>query len=76
MSTLNDGKKLTNQKKNQLSNRSGEGASKKAADVVVDEIKKMGGEAVANYDSVEDGEKIVQTAIQNFKRIDIVINNA
>ncbi len=27
-------------------------------------------------DSVEEGEKIVQTAIENFGRIDILINNA
>ena len=31
---------------------------------------------MANYDSVEDGEKIVKTALDNFGRIDIVINNA
>jgi multifunctional beta-oxidation protein len=31
---------------------------------------------VANYDSVEYGEKIIETAIQNFGRIDILINNA
>jgi len=54
----------------------GEGKSSKAADVVVDEIKAAGGEAAANYDSVVDGEKIVQTAMDNFGRIDIVINNA
>jgi hypothetical protein len=42
--------------------------------VVVDEIKAMGGKAVANYDSVTDGEKIVKCAIDNFGRIDIVIN--
>jgi len=54
----------------------GEGNSTKAADVVVDEIKAAGGKAVANYDSVEDGEKIIETAIQNFGRIDILLNNA
>jgi NAD(P)-dependent dehydrogenase (short-subunit alcohol dehydrogenase family) len=51
-------------------------AGARVADKVVDEIKAMGGEAVANYDSVTDGAKIVQTAIDAFGRIDIVINNA
>lgn len=54
----------------------GEGASHRAADLVVDEIIAAGGEAVANYDSVLDGDKIVQTAMDNFGQIDIVINNA
>jgi 3-hydroxyacyl-CoA dehydrogenase/3a,7a,12a-trihydroxy-5b-cholest-24-enoyl-CoA hydratase len=54
----------------------GAGKSSGAADKVVEEIKAAGGEAVANYDSVEDGAKIVQTALDAFKRIDIVINNA
>lgn len=54
----------------------GEGASSAAADIVVLEIKAAGGEAVANYDSVTDGEKIVQTAIDTYGRVDIVINNA
>jgi len=54
----------------------GEGTSTKAADVVVNEIKAAGGKAVANYDSVEDGDKIIETAIQNFGRIDVLINNA
>ncbi|KAN0104384.1 multifunctional beta-oxidation protein-like protein [Hyaloscypha variabilis] len=54
----------------------GEGNSTKAADVVVDEIKAAGGKAVANYDSVTDGEKIIETAIKNYGRIDVLINNA
>ena len=36
----------------------------------------LGGKAVANYDSVEDGESIVQCAMENFGRLDILINNA
>lgn len=55
---------------------SGEGKSTKAADVVVQEIRNAGGIAVANYDSVLEGEKIVKTALDNFGRVDIVINNA
>ncbi|KAL4954292.1 hypothetical protein BDW69DRAFT_163475 [Aspergillus filifer] len=54
----------------------GEGKSNKAADVVVDEIKAAGGKAVANYDSVENGEGIIDTAIKNFGRVDVLINNA
>ena len=54
----------------------GEGKSSESADLVVEEIKKAGGEAVANYDSVEDGDAIVRTAMDAWGRIDIVINNA
>ena len=54
----------------------GGGKSSAAADKVVEDIKAAGGEAVANYDSVEDGAKIVQTALDTWKRIDIVVNNA
>jgi 3-hydroxyacyl-CoA dehydrogenase/3a,7a,12a-trihydroxy-5b-cholest-24-enoyl-CoA hydratase len=54
----------------------GGGRSSEAADKVVAEIKAAGGEAVANYDSVEDGGKIVQAALDHFKRVDILINNA
>ena len=54
----------------------GDGASSAAADNVVAEIVAAGGDAVANYDSVENGERIVQTALDNFGRIDIVVNNA
>ncbi|KAI9019635.1 peroxisomal hydratase-dehydrogenase-epimerase [Hyaloraphidium curvatum] len=55
---------------------SGQGSSTKAADVVVEEITKAGGKAVANYDSVEDGDKIVATAMKAFGRVDVLINNA
>src|SRR6266545_4574877 len=57
----------------------GTGSGTTAAQTVVDEIKGGGGEAVANYDSVatpEGGEAIVQTAVDAFGRVDIVINNA
>ncbi|MFX1532861.1 MAG: SDR family NAD(P)-dependent oxidoreductase [Promethearchaeota archaeon] len=49
------------------------------ADKVVEEIKQLGGEAVANYVSVatmEGGENIIKTALDNFGKIDILINNA
>uniref|UniRef100_G1MB69 Peroxisomal multifunctional enzyme type 2 n=1 Tax=Ailuropoda melanoleuca TaxID=9646 RepID=G1MB69_AILME len=47
-----------------------------AADKVVEEIRSKGGKAVANYDSVEAGEKLVRTALEAFGRIDVVVNNA
>lgn len=54
----------------------GEGANSSAADRVVEEIRQAGGTAVANHDSVTDGEKIVQQALDDFGRIDVVVNNA
>ncbi|MBN1881922.1 MAG: SDR family oxidoreductase [Deltaproteobacteria bacterium] len=59
--------------------RDGTGGSKGAADMVVDEIKAAGGEAAPNYDNVstiEGGKNIVKTAVDNFGKVDIVINNA
>mmetsp|Transcript_16464 Transcript_16464/g.29692 ORF Transcript_16464/g.29692 Transcript_16464/m.29692 type:complete len:212 (+) Transcript_16464:115-750(+) len=57
-------------------NRNGEGANQSAADEVVNEIRGFGGTAVANYDSVEYGDRIVQTALDHFGRVDVVVNNA
>ena len=57
----------------------GTGSDKGAAERVVDEIKAAGGEAVADTNSVatpEGGAAIVQSAIDAFGRIDIVVNNA
>ena len=60
--------------------RDGSGAGASApADKVVEEIKALGGEAVANYDNVatpQGGENIVQTALDAFGRVDILVNNA
>jgi NAD(P)-dependent dehydrogenase (short-subunit alcohol dehydrogenase family) len=59
--------------------RSGAGTGQAMADIVADEIKALGGEAAANYDSVatiEGGKAVVQTAIDAFGRIDILVNNA
>lgn len=54
----------------------GVGGDNAVADQVVNEIKEAGGEAAANYDSVEDGDKIVQQALDTYGKIDIIINNA
>jgi len=59
--------------------RDGAGASSSPADKVVDEIKALGGEAVANYDNVatmEGGENITKTAVDAYGKVDILVNNA
>jgi NAD(P)-dependent dehydrogenase (short-subunit alcohol dehydrogenase family) len=43
---------------------------------VVAEIKKAGGVAVPDYNSVEHGEAVVKTALDAFGRVDILVNNA
>ncbi len=47
----------------------GKGQGSNPADIVVREIRQAGGEAVPNYDSVENGDKIIDTAINTFGRI-------
>jgi NAD(P)-dependent dehydrogenase (short-subunit alcohol dehydrogenase family) len=54
-----------------------EGSS--SADRVVDSIRQQGGEAIANYSSVEDpdsGNQLVACAMQHYGRLDIVLSNA
>lgn len=57
----------------------GSGQSGTPAEAVVEEIRAAGGEAVANYDSVAEPDSaasIVQTALDSYGQINIVINNA
>jgi NAD(P)-dependent dehydrogenase (short-subunit alcohol dehydrogenase family) len=57
----------------------GEGGSEGPAERVAAEIRKLGGEATANTDSVSDfaaGGRIVQQALDTFGRLDVVVNNA
>ena len=59
--------------------RDGTGASTSMADGVVDEILAAGGEAVAHYGSVtsrEDAQGMVDAAVNQYGKIDILIANA
>jgi NAD(P)-dependent dehydrogenase (short-subunit alcohol dehydrogenase family) len=50
-----------------------------AADLVVEEIRQLGGSAVASYDSVTDfkeAQNIIETCVNSFGRIDILVNCA
>jgi len=57
----------------------GTGASTSPAQEVVNEIKKNGGDAVANGDSVSDfkaAKRIIECAVDTFGKLNIVVNNA
>ena len=57
----------------------GTGSDRKPADEVVEEIRKAGGEAAANYDdvsTVSGGQGILKSALDAFERVDILVNNA
>jgi NAD(P)-dependent dehydrogenase (short-subunit alcohol dehydrogenase family) len=59
--------------------RDGTGADAGPAQIVVDELKALGGEGVANTDDISTwagAEAIVQQAIDTFGGLDIVVNNA
>jgi NAD(P)-dependent dehydrogenase (short-subunit alcohol dehydrogenase family) len=59
--------------------RDGSGAGSEMADSVVAEIKGLGAEAVANYDNVAEpsgAAGIIQTALDAFGQVDIIVNNA
>jgi NAD(P)-dependent dehydrogenase (short-subunit alcohol dehydrogenase family) len=59
--------------------RDGSGGDATPAQEVVDEIKQLGAEAVANYDDVSDfdgAKRMVQTAIDTFGGLDVLVNNA
>ncbi|MBW2548344.1 MAG: SDR family oxidoreductase [Deltaproteobacteria bacterium] len=58
---------------------SGEGGDQGPADEVVQAIREMGGEAIANGADVADWdqtEELVRQAIEEFGRLDVVVNNA
>lgn len=59
--------------------RDGIGTSHAPANQVVEKIKSIGGEAIPSFDDVtttEGGENIVNTALDAFGKVDILINNA
>src|SRR5688572_32872638 len=60
-------------------NIDGTGDDRAPAQLVVDEIKEMGGEAVANVDNVADWEgaqRLINSAIETFGDLHVLVNNA
>src|SRR5881398_2202761 len=57
----------------------GSGDDRTPAEQVVDEIKAMGGEAVANADNVADwegGQRLINSAVEAFGDLHVLVNNA
>jgi 3-hydroxyacyl-CoA dehydrogenase/3a,7a,12a-trihydroxy-5b-cholest-24-enoyl-CoA hydratase len=54
----------------------GEGKDASAAQSVVQAIRAAGGDATANTDSVEQGHRIIECALDHYGRVDVVVNNA
>merc|ERR1712166_50933 len=54
----------------------GNDMNKESADAVVAELKALGAEAGADYNSCVDGDKVVATAIALFGTVHIIVNNA
>ncbi len=57
----------------------GSGDDRSPAQQVVDEIKAMGGEAVANGDNIADwegGQRLINAAVENFGDLHVLVNNA
>src|SRR5918995_4901305 len=58
---------------------SGEGADKRAAEIVADIIKQRGSEAAPNFDDVADwngAKNLIDQAVETFGRLDILVKNA
>src|SRR5271169_2276866 len=56
----------------------GSGDDRTAAEQVVDEIRAMGGQAVANADDITDwegGRRLVETAVEAFGDLHVLVNN-
>jgi NAD(P)-dependent dehydrogenase (short-subunit alcohol dehydrogenase family) len=57
----------------------GSGDDTSAAEAVAEEVRALGGDAVANTDDVADwegGQRLVNAAVETFGRLDVLVNNA